>query len=48
MINVNDIAPDINISTDIDNFSLNDQKGKKIVVFFFQELIHLVVLPRNN
>ena len=35
MINVNDIAPDINISTDIDNFSLNDQKGKKIVIFFF-------------
>ena len=35
MINVKDIAPDINISTDIDNFSLNDQKGKKIVIFFF-------------
>ena len=35
MINENEIAPDININTHLNEFSLQDQRGKKIVIFFF-------------
>ena len=35
MISINEKAPDINLNTDKERFSLKDLKGKKIVVFFF-------------
>ena len=47
MINENEIAPDININTDLNEFSLQDQRGKKIVIFFFHELILLVAPQRQ-
>ena len=35
MINVNDKAPEFNILTDIGNFSLKENLGKNIILFFF-------------
>ena len=35
MLSINSPAPDIKLSTDEDFFSLNEFKGKHIVVFFF-------------
>ena len=48
MINVNDKAPEFNILTDIGNFSLKENLGKNIILFFFQKQIQLDVLNKLN
>ena len=35
MLNIGDLAPKISIPTDVGQFSLTEQVGKKVVVFFF-------------
>ena len=35
MLAIGDYAPTLSIPTDIDIFSLAEQRGKKVVVFFF-------------